>query len=51
MKTKIFIKSNWLTLVFLTLGTAFLVLGIVRKEYIIVMEKAINICLECVGIG
>lgn len=29
----------------------FLVTGIVRKEYLDVFQKAVKICLECIGIG
>lgn len=51
MKANSFIESNWITVLFLIIGAVFLLLGIWREEYTIVMEKAINICLECVGIG
>lgn len=29
----------------------FIVLGIIREEHLVVIKKAINICLECIGIG
>lgn len=45
------LRSNWITILLLTLGVAFLALGIWREEYAAVMGKAINICLECIGIG
>jgi hypothetical protein len=45
------LRSNWITILLLTLGVAFLALGIWREEYAVVMGKAINICLECIGIG
>lgn len=51
MKLNAIINSNWVTVLFLIVGAAFFLLGIWREEYTIVMEKAINICLECVGIG
>lgn len=51
MHAKTRIKTNWITAIFLVLGAVFLLVGIWREEYTIVMEKAINICLECVGIG
>ena len=33
------------------IGTAFLIVGILRSEPLIVMSKAVKICLECIGIG
>ncbi len=51
MKMKRFLPSNWMTVFALAVGAVFLAAGIWREEYTIVMEKAINICLECVGIG
>ena len=35
----------------LGLGLCFVCIGIVRREHIAVLEKAIMICLECIGIG
>lgn len=51
MKAKHYLSSNWTTVFALVVGVVFLAAGIWREEYTIVMEKAINICLECVGIG
>lgn len=36
---------------FLMLGAAFIVFGIMRGEQTVVLQKAIRICLECIGIG
>ena len=35
------------------LGTALLLIGIgiAREEHLVVLKKAVNICLECIGIG
>lgn len=35
----------------LFLAVAFLAVGVARKEYIEVLQKAVKICLECIGIG
>ena len=35
----------------LVLGTAFIVFGIMRGEQSVVLQKAIRVCLECIGIG
>lgn len=51
MDKKTTFRSNWKTVLLLAVGFVFLILGIWREEYAIVMSKAINICLECIGIG
>jgi hypothetical protein len=35
----------------LALGAGFLALGIFNGEIAIVLSRAVNICLECIGIG
>ena len=40
-----------LPLILLVLGMGFLVLGIRNGEVAIVVSRAANICLECIGIG
>ncbi|QOX62945.1 thioredoxin [Anoxybacterium hadale] len=32
-------------------GAVFMITGIYRGEIAVVLRKAINICLECIGIG
>lgn len=35
----------------LAAGTGFIVLGLLREEHLDVLEKAVRVCLECIGIG
>lgn len=32
-------------------GIIFVIIGIIRQEHLTILKKAINICLECIGIG
>lgn len=43
--------KNRLAFLLLFIGGAFLIYGIARGEMDVVFTKAVNICLECVGIG
>lgn len=49
MKTQI--KKRYLSSFVLLLAIAFLCLGVQRGEIAIVLNKAVNICLECIGLG
>jgi len=40
-----------LPLILFALGAGFLVLGIFNGEIAVVLSRAANICLECIGIG
>ena len=33
------------------LGVLFLVIGILRGEDTVVWRKAVNVCMECIGLG
>ena len=35
----------------MAVGAAFIALGVYRGEVGIVLQKAVNICLECIGLG
>lgn len=35
----------------LNLSLLFVGIGLLREEHFVVFKKAINICLECIGVG
>lgn len=35
----------------LALAVAFIIIGLLGQEHIEVLQKAVKICLECIGIG
>ena len=43
--------SSWLGLGIAAIGIVFMAIGIIRGEMATVLMKAVNICLECIGIG
>lgn len=46
-----FLRQNAAALALLALGALFIALGVWRGEVQTVWRKAINICMECIGIG
>ncbi|MCX4316521.1 MAG: CD1871A family CXXC motif-containing protein [Lachnospiraceae bacterium] len=44
-------KKGAVRLGILLLSLVFIGIGIWQEEYLEVMEKAVRICLECIGIG
>ena len=42
---------RWAGLGAVLLGVGFMAFGVSRGEMTVVFEKAIRICLECIGIG
>lgn len=45
------VESKWTGPVLAVLGIALMIFGIYRGEVSVVFTKAINICMECIGIG
>lgn len=43
--------SKWTGLVIAVLGLVVMGFGICRGEVSVVFTKAVNICMECIGIG
>ncbi len=46
-----FLRSSWVGICLLAAGLLMMGFGIYRGEMAVVLEKAINICMECIGIG
>ena len=44
-------NSKWPAVILMLVGVCFMGYGISRGELAVVFTKAINICMECVGIG
>ncbi|EGL37864.1 CD1871A family CXXC motif-containing protein [Oribacterium sp. oral taxon 108] len=45
------LKSRLTSLVLLCMGIAMMYIGVHRGEALVVMNKAIRVCMECIGIG
>lgn len=44
-------KTKFIRLALLALSLAFILAGVLRGEQLVVLKKAVNICLECIGVG
>ncbi|MCL1912468.1 MAG: hypothetical protein FWG10_00960 [Eubacteriaceae bacterium] len=44
-------KKRIITLTLLAVAVLFIVLGISQGDYYSTLQKAVRICLECIGIG
>ena len=44
-------NSKWASLILAAVGLLLMAFGIFRGEMAVVFTKAINICMECIGIG
>ncbi len=46
-----FLRRNYPALLCVFVGLAFFVLGLWRGEDETVFRKAVNVCMECIGLG
>ena len=37
--------------IILVTAIIFIAVGVMRDEHLVVLKKAVNICLECIGVG
>ena len=44
-------RQNKITVILLVLGVVFLCIGAAQGGYQDAFRKAVNVCLECIGIG
>ncbi len=44
-------RKYWLWVILAAVGAVMIVVGALRGEAFLVMQKAVHICLECIGIG
>ena len=43
--------NSYMKYLLFVVSIIFIFVGTLRKEHLVVLEKAINICLECIGLG
>ena len=44
-------KKTGIRYAVLAAAIGFIAYGVMREEHLVVLKKAVNICLECIGIG
>lgn len=50
-KTRGDCMKAWFSYVLFLCAAGLIAIGLVRQEHFIVLKKAVNICLECIGVG
>lgn len=43
--------KNGHRIMILILAVAAIIFGIIQQEHMVVLKKAVNICMECIGVG
>jgi len=43
--------QNLQRIIILILAVAAIIFGLMQQEHMVVMKKAVNICMECIGVG
>lgn len=51
MKNHFLIEKNFLAIAVMLVGIALIVYGISRGQVTAVLNKAVRVCMECIGIG
>lgn len=51
MKRKVLVEKNILAIAVMLVGIALIAYGISRGQVTSVLNKAIRVCMECIGIG
>lgn len=46
-----FAQKNFFKITLLLFAAAFIAIGILRDENTLVLQKAVRICMECIGLG
>ena len=46
-----FLRKNFVALLLVGLAILFLAIGVWRGEEQVVLRKAVNVCMECIGLG
>lgn len=46
-----FLRPPWAGICLAAAGLGLMAFGVYRGEMAVVLEKAVNICMECIGIG
>lgn len=44
-------QKNFFKISLLLIAAAFIAIGILRGENMLVLQKAVRICMECIGLG